>query len=51
MVSMEDGFSLIKENKRYATYLRHNVNYKLIITLLLYKFLRVFNYFEKGAMI
>ena len=48
-ISMEDGFSLIKENKRYLDYLRHNVNYRLILELSLYKFLKVFNYFKKGV--
>ena len=49
ILNIEDGFLLIKENKKYATYLRHNVNYKLILELSLHKFLRVFNYFKKGV--
>ncbi len=47
----EKAISLIKENFKYRTYLRHNVNTKMILTVILYKFLNNSNFFEKGVRI
>lgn len=50
-VNFDDGFLLIKENKKFMNYIRHNVNYRLILEVSLYKFFRVFNYFKKGVIL
>ncbi|MEF3280961.1 MAG: AAA family ATPase [Elusimicrobiota bacterium] len=48
---MEQILELLRENFKYKEYIKRNVNTKIILTVVIYKFLKNFNYFIKGVVL
>jgi len=47
----EELLNLLKENFKYKNYLKHNVNTRIILTLVLHRFFKTFNYFNDGIFV
>jgi DNA polymerase-3 subunit delta' len=47
----EELLSFLKENFKYKNYLKHNVNTRIILTMVLHRFFKTFNYFNDGIVL
>jgi hypothetical protein len=44
----QELLSFLKENFKYKNYLKHNVNTRIVLSMVLHRFFKTFNYFSDG---